>query len=67
MTPAGDEHRLMVLVAEDIDIIRALDLGGREHRLLRRRLRRGLGDRTGGETGREQGSRKCYKRLVLHG
>jgi hypothetical protein len=66
-----DEHRLMVLIAENIDVIGALDLGGREHRLLRRRLcrRRGrrLGNRTGGETGREQRSRKCYQHLVLHG
>ena len=28
--PGDDEHRLMVAVAEDVDVIGAVDLGGRE-------------------------------------
>src|SRR6478609_7226927 len=58
-----DEHRLMILIAEDVDIIGAVDLGGCEHRLLCRRLRHGSRCKTGGE----DSDRKRYEISDFHG
>src|SRR4029078_6979179 len=58
-----DEHRLMVLIAEDIDVVGAVDLGGRKHWLLCRGLRHGSGCKTGGENS----DRKRYEISDLHG
>ena len=57
-----DEHRLMALIAEDIDVLRAVDLGGREWRWRCRGGRRGRGGRSGrrclcGCRGRQRGQR----------
>src|SRR5262249_26276959 len=57
-----DEHRLVILITEDIDVVGALDLGGCKHRRLRRCLRH-CGRRT---TCREDSYRKCYETSV-HG
>src|SRR5258706_15248366 len=51
-----DEHRLVVAVAEDVDVVRAVDLGGCERRSRRRRLRPGRGSGRG-----EPAAKSCNK------
>jgi hypothetical protein len=61
------EHRLAVLVAEDVDVIRALDLGGRERGAFLRWRRRRLVLRSGRH--RRCGHPDSYncKECALHG
>src|SRR5262245_11005554 len=57
-----DEHRLVILIAEDVDVVGAFDFGGCKHRLLRRCLRH-----CGCGTARTEDScRKSYESFV-HG
>src|SRR5262245_47970311 len=57
-----DEHRLMILITENVDVVGAVDLCGCKHRLLSRRLRHcGCGT-----AGREDRCRKDYEPSV-HG
>ena len=48
-----DEHRLVALIAEDVDAVGAVDLGGREQRRLSGRRRRSLGVDSQGPSGHE--------------
>src|SRR5581483_967779 len=56
-----NEHGLMVLVAENVDVVGAVDLRSLEHRPLRLR-RRGRGETSG-----EDSYRKGYESSALHG
>lgn len=58
------EHRLMVLIAED-NILGALDPGGREQRLGRRRSRC-LGELNAGKAGRDAPNQKRDDRFLAH-
>src|SRR5258706_1267741 len=61
-----DEHRLVVAVAEDVDVVRAVDLGGCERRTRRRRRRGRLRLRRGRRSGRGEPAAKSCNKCAFH-